>query len=227
FYAGLNFEPSIIDMATAADSEAPKIALHDEAVQQLIEVEEEGALEPDPHVWHDVENGLEMVALIRDNLVAVDPDNADMYTKNAEQLTAELQTLDAWIPEQSATIPEEQRRLVTTHDAMSYYAKAYGLTVEGTLLGVSTEEEPTAAKINEIATSIRDKSIPIIFAELTADDRILKTVADEAGVTISEQVLLADGLGAEGTPGESYTGMLVYNTCSIVDGLGGECAPAP
>ena len=227
FYAGLNFEPSIIDMATAADSEAPKIALHDEAVQQLIEVEEEGILEPDPHVWHDVENGLEMVALIRDNLVAVDPDNADMYTKNAEQLTAELQTLDAWIPEQIATIPEEQRRLVTTHDAMSYYAKAYGLPVEGTLLGVSTEEEPTAAKINEIATSIRDKSIPIIFAELTADDRILKTVADEAGVTISEQVLLADGLGAEGTPGESYTGMLVYNTCSIVDGLGGECAPAP
>ena len=58
FYAGLNFEPSIIDMATAADSEAPKIALHDEAVQQLIEVEEEGALEPDPHVWHDVENFL-------------------------------------------------------------------------------------------------------------------------------------------------------------------------
>ncbi|MGD1949944.1 MAG: metal ABC transporter solute-binding protein, Zn/Mn family [Leptolyngbyaceae cyanobacterium] len=227
FYAGLNFEPAIIDMATASDSEAPKIALHDEAVQQIIEVEEEGEVEPDPHVWHDVENGLEMVALIRDNFVAIDPDNADMYTQNAEQLTAELQTLDAWIPEQIATIPEEQRRLITTHDAMSYYAQAYGLTVEGTLLGVSTEDEPTAAKINELATSIRDKAIPIIFAELTADDRVLKTVADESGVVISEQVLLADGLGAEGTPGDSYTGMLVYNTCAIVDGLGGECAPAP
>ncbi|MDB9527224.1 zinc ABC transporter substrate-binding protein [Oscillatoria sp. CS-180] len=227
FYAGLNFEPAIIDMATASDSEAPKIALHDESVQELIEVEEEGELEPDPHVWHDVENGLEMVALIRDNLVAVDPDNADVYTENAEQLTAELEALDAWIPEQIATIPEEQRRLITTHDAMSYYAQAYGLTVEGTLLGVSTEDEPTAAKINELATSIRDKDIPIIFAELTADDRVLKTVADEAEVSISEQVLLADGLGAEGTPGESYTGMLIYNTCAIVDGLGGECASAP
>ncbi len=227
FYAGLNFEPAIIEMATASDSEAPKVALHDESVQQIIEVEEEGEIEPDPHVWHDVENGLEMVALIRDNLVAVDPDNADMYTKNAEQLTAELQALDTWIPEQIATIPEEQRRLITTHDAMSYYAKAYGLTVEGTLLGVSTEDEPTAAKINELATSIREKAIPIIFAELTADDRVLKTVADEAGVTISEQVLLSDGLGAEGTSGDTYTGMLVYNTCSIVDGLGGECAPAP
>ena len=69
--------------------------------------------------------------------------------------------------------------------------------------------------------------MPTLFAVLTADDRVLKTVADEAGVSISENVLLADGLGAEGTPGETYTGMLVYNTCSIVEGLGGECAPAP
>ena len=104
-YAGLNFEPAIIDMATASESEAPKVALHDEAVQQLIEVEEEGELEPDPHVWHDIENGLAMVALMRDNLVAVDPDNADVYTQNAEKLSGDLQALDTWIPEQIATIP--------------------------------------------------------------------------------------------------------------------------
>jgi ABC-type Zn uptake system ZnuABC Zn-binding protein ZnuA len=101
------------------------------------------------------------------------------------------------------------------------------LTVEGTLLGVSTEEEPTAAQINVLSKAIRDKALPTIFAELTADDRVLKTVADEAGVTISEQVLLADGLGPEGTPEGTYTGMLIYNTCAIVDGLGGKCAPAP
>ena len=227
FYAGLNFEPAIIGMATASDSEAPKIALHDEAVQQIIEVEEEGEVNPDPHVWHDVENGLAMVTLIVDNLVAIDPDNADVYTQNAEQLTAELQALDTWIPEQIATIPEPQRRLITTHDAMGYYAQAYGLTVEGTLLGMSTEEQPTATQVNVLSKSIRDKAIPTIFAELTADDRVLKTVADEAGVSISEKVLLADGLGPDDTPGESYTGMLVYNTCAIVDGLGGKCAPAP
>ncbi|MBX2862630.1 MAG: zinc ABC transporter substrate-binding protein [Leptolyngbyaceae cyanobacterium MAG.088] len=227
FYAGLNFEPAIIDMATASESEAPKIALHDEAVQQLIEVDEDGEVSPDPHIWHDIENGLEMVSLIRDNLVAVDPDNADAYTQNAEQLTDELQQLDAWIPEQIATIPESQRRLITTHDAMGYYAQAYGLTVEGTLLGMSTEEQPTATQVNILAKSIRDKAIPTIFAELTADDRVLKTVAGEAGVSISEQVLLADGLGPDDTPQASYTGMLIYNTCAIVDGLGGKCAPAP
>lgn len=227
FYAGLNFEPAIIEMAEAADSQAPKVALHDEAVQQLIEVDDQGEVTPDPHIWHDAENGIAMVELIRDNLVAVDSDNADAYTENAELLTAQLQAIDTWIPEQIATIPESQRRLVTTHDALGYFAQAYGLTVEGTLLGFSTEEEPTAAQVNDLATSIREKSIPIIFAELTADDRVLQTVADEAGVDISEQVLLADGLGPEDTPQGSYIGMLIYNTCAIVEGLGGECAPAP
>ena len=222
FYAGLNFEPSIIDMATASYSEAPKIALHDESVQELIEVEEEGALEPDPHVWHDVENGLAMVALIRDNLIAVDPDNAEMYTENAAQLTAELETLDTWIPEQIATIPEGQRRLITTQDAMSYYARAYGLVVEGTLLGLSTEGELTAAQVKALSDSIQAIGVPIVFAELTANDKVLQTVANEAGVYID--VLIADGIGEEGTPAGTYQGMLVYNTCTIVTGLGGTCS---
>ncbi|MEL7521230.1 MAG: zinc ABC transporter substrate-binding protein, partial [Cyanobacteria bacterium J06553_1] len=92
---------------------------------------------------------------------------------------------------------------------------------------LSTEEQPTAAQVGSLAKSIRDEALPTIFAELTADDRVLKTVADEAGVSISEKVLLADGLGPEDTPGGSYTGMLIYNTCAIVDGLGGKCASAP
>ena len=226
-YGGLNFEPSIIDMAKASESYAVKVALHDKAVQQLIEVEEDGEVSPDPHIWHDIENGIAMVTLIRDNLTDVDSENAELYTQNANDLIAELEALDVWIPEQIATIPESKRRLITTHDAMGYYAQAYDLTVEGTLLGMSTEEQPTAAQVESLATSIREKEIPTIFAELTADDRVLKTVADEAGVTISETVLLADGLGPEDSPQGTYTGMLVYNTCTIVEGLGGECAPAP
>ena len=110
--------------------------------------------------------------------------------------------------------------------AMSVDGEKYVCVYEY-MLGVSTEEEPTATQVKDLSTAIREKSIPTIFAELTADDRVLKTVADEAGVTISEKVLLADGLGEAGTPEGTYTGMLVYNTCAIVEGLGGECAPEP
>ncbi|MEL4894409.1 metal ABC transporter solute-binding protein, Zn/Mn family [Crocosphaera sp. Alani8] len=224
FYGGMNFEPTIIEMAEATTTPAPKVAVHDEAIEDVIEVEEEGAVEPDPHVWHDVENGTRMVKLIEQTLIEIDPDNADTYTSNAEAITSKLEQLDAWIPEQIATIPENQRRLITTHDAMSYYARAYGLTVEGTLLGISTEETPTAAKVKSLSEGIKTIGVPVVFAELTANDKVLETVANEAGVKISEDVLIADGIGEKGTPAGTYQGMLVYNTCTIVTGLGGNCS---
>ncbi|MEM9216655.1 MAG: zinc ABC transporter substrate-binding protein [Cyanobacteria bacterium P01_F01_bin.150] len=224
FYAGLNFEPSIIQMAEATTTPAPKVAVHDKAVQNIIEVEEEGEVEPDPHIWHDIENGIRMVELIEQTLTEIDPNNADTYASNADTLTSELERLDTWIPEQIATIPDNQRRLITTHDAMSYYARAYGLVVEGTLLGISTEEEPTAAQVKSLTEGIQSIGVPMVFAELTSNDKVLRTVANEADVDISKDVLIADGIGERGTPAGSYQGMLVYNTCTIVTGLGGTCS---
>lgn len=51
-----------------------------------------------------------------------------------ESYNARLDRLDGWIEQQIALIPADKHKLVITHDAMSYYARAYGLTVEGTLL---------------------------------------------------------------------------------------------
>lgn len=224
FYAGLNFEPSIIQMVEATTTPAPKVAVHEAAVQNLIEVDAEGEVEPDPHIWHDIENGIRMVEQIEQTLTTIDPANADTYASNADALTSELERLDAWIPEQIATIPETQRHLITTHDAMNYYARAYGLTVAGTLLGISTEEEPTAAQVKSLTERIQAMGVPMVFAELTSNDKVLRTVANEAGVDIATDVLIADGIGEQGSPAGHYQGMLVYNTCTIVTGLGGTCS---
>ncbi len=223
FYGGYNFEPSIIEMAEATDTPTPKVALHEEAVPAPIFVEEDGESEPDPHVWHDVENGIAMTEVIAATLSEVDPDNAELYSSNAEALAAELQVLDQWIQTQIDTIPEDQRQLVTTHDATNYYAEAYGLTVAGTLLGVSTEDEPSASTLRKLVSAVEKANVPVLFAELTANDQVLGTVSRESGVPISENVLIADGLGPIESPEGTYQGMLRYNTCTIAEGLGGEC----
>ncbi len=225
FYGGIHFEPSIIDMVEASKSSAPKIALHELAVpaEKRLSLEEDGKKEEDPHVWHDVKNGIRMVQLIEENLGKIDPANAAFYAQNADALEEKLKKLDAWVPQQILTIPANQRRLVTTHDALGYYARAYGLKVEGTLLGVSTEEEPTAAKVNALSDGIKAAKVPTIFAELTANDKVLKTVAKEADVKISQEPIVADGLGEKGTPQATYLGMIESNTCIIAQGLGGKC----
>ncbi|MDG2990185.1 zinc ABC transporter substrate-binding protein [Candidatus Synechococcus calcipolaris G9] len=222
FYGGMDFEPSIIQMVAATQSAAPKIPIHEQAVTDFL-VDEVG--NPDPHIWHNAAHGIEMVGLIQATLSQQDPENAPQYQANAEALIQELNQIHTWMPAQIATIPDEQRRLVTTHDAFGYYAQAYGLTIEGTLLGFSTEQEPTAAQVRTLIQAIRDTGVPTVFTELTTNDRVLQNVAKEAGVKVSDQVLIADGIGPARTPAGSYQGMLIQNTCVIAEGLGGNCTP--
>ncbi len=217
FYGGLNFEPSIIKMVEATNSKGVKVPTFERANIKI--------LENDPHVWHDVKNGIKLLKLINEVLKQNKPDRAELYDQNLQKLTQELEQLDRWIKAQIDTIPPNKRRLVTTHDAFSYYSRAYGIKVEGTLLGFSTEEEPTANQVKTLIDRVKKSGIPTIFAELTSNDKVLRNIAKEAGVKIADRVLVADGIGKSGTPEGSYQGMLIYNTCTIVEGLGGKCSP--
>jgi manganese/iron transport system substrate-binding protein len=245
-YGGYDHEPSIIKLIESTTNSAPKIAVHERAVPQPLMGEEhehggehaqekkaeegdrqhaEGEKVPDSHVWHSAQNGVRMVETIRDELKKVSPSNAELYTGNAAKLTADLQKLDDWIKAQIATIPADKRKLITTHDALSYYADAYGLEVAGALQGVTTEEQPTAARIAELVSEIKTARVPAIFVETTINPKLMETVAREANVKISDKELYSDGLGTPGSGADTYGGMLKTNTCAIVSDLGGTCTP--
>ncbi|NCJ05920.1 zinc ABC transporter solute-binding protein [Synechococcales cyanobacterium C] len=179
-------------------------------------------LAPDPHVWHSAENGIQVVAVIRESLTQLVPEQSTFYEQNAQTLKAELAEIHDWIQAQIATIPANQRQLVTTHDALQYYGDAYGLTIEGALQGLSTEQSPTATRIRELVDAVQDAEVPTIFAEVTANPNVLQTIARDAGVQVSEQKLFADGLGEPGSGGDTYQTMLLTNTETIVRGLGGQ-----
>ncbi|MEM8503801.1 MAG: zinc ABC transporter substrate-binding protein [Cyanobacteria bacterium P01_D01_bin.1] len=182
--------------------------------------------EPDPHVWHDAENGIAMARVIQTQLSEAFPANADLYQTNAEGLIAQLTQLDTWIQQQIETVPESQRVLVTTHDAMSYYGEAYGIRIEAALESLSTEARPSAADLRELIDIVEDSNIPTIFIETTSNPGLIEAVSRETDIAISEEPLYADSLGEAGTPAATYTGMLMTNTCTIVSGLGGRCNEA-
>ena len=197
---------------------------HDEHEEHEEHGDEEG--EPDPHVWHDAENGVAMVRVIQTQLSEAFPGNADLYETNAEALIAQLTDLDAWIQQQIDTVPESQRVLVTSHDALGYYADAYGIRIEAALESFSTEARPSAADLRELIDVVEDSSIPTVFIETTSNPGLIEAVSRETDIGISENPLYADSLGEAGTPAATYTGMLMTNTCTIVSGLGGRCDEA-
>jgi len=222
-YNGYNLEPGLIKMINAVGVKARKVAVGE--VVQPLQLEQYGETVPDPHVWGNVKNVMLIVNAMRDTLIELSPEDREEFTQNAAQLTGELEKLDTWITQQIQTIPVSKRKLITTHDAFQYYANAYGLEVSGTLIGISTEEQPSAKTLQQLVQAVKDTGVPAIFAETTINPQLIKTVAAEAGVKLSPQKLYSDSIGAPGSEGDSYVNMMVANTRAIVEALGGNYQP--
>jgi manganese/iron transport system substrate-binding protein len=222
-YNGYDLEPGLINLMNAAGKQARRVAVG-EAVEPL-QLEEDGETVPDPHVWGSAENAIAMVNLIRDELIKLSPTEAEIFTQRAAKLTSELQQLHNWINQQIQTIPPAQRQLVTTHDAFQYYAEAYGIAIAGTLIGISTEEQPSAQTVTRLVEAIRKTNVPAIFAETTVNPALITTVAQEAGVKLAPRELYSDSIGEQGSEADSYIKMMVANTRTIVEALGGQYTP--
>ncbi len=221
-YGGYNFEPGLIKLIKATSNPAPKVAVDEVAVPKPQQFEDDGKTVTDPHVWHNAQNGIAIAQTISQELGKLAPSNAAIYTSNTQKLTNEISQIDTWIKSEIATIPPKQRKLVTTHDAFGYYSKAYGIPIEGALGGISTDEAPTPARVGALSKDIKKEGVPTIFAETTINPKLIQAVAKEAKVKVSDRELFADGLGEKGTEGDTYQGMLIANTRTIVEGLGGK-----
>lgn len=222
-YNGYNLEPGLIRIIQATGLQSKKLAVA-EKVQPLY-TEKEGKKYPDPHVWGNAQNGIVMINTIRDALIELSPADRPKFTANALQLTEELTKVDQWIKSQINTIPPEQRKLVTTHDAFQYYSTAYGLEMLGTLIGISTEEQPSAQTVKNLAKQIRETKVPAIFAETTINPQLITTVSEETGVKLAPTKLYSDSVGIPGSEADSYSKMLIFNTKAIVEALGGKYTP--
>lgn len=229
-YGGYGLEPSLTRLVKATSNSAPKVAVFEQAVKTPLHGAHEhtGATDTqdlDPHVWHDAKNGIQIVQVIEQQLETLSRQNATRYQKNAQTIIAQLTQIDRWIRSQIATIPPNARKLVTTHDALNYYAAAYGIPIEGALQGLSTEEQATPTQMKQLVDEVKSSKVPTIFVEKTSNPKLIEAVAQEAGVKISDQSLFADGLGAAGSGAETYEAMLLKNTAAIVTGLGGKLTP--
>jgi zinc/manganese transport system substrate-binding protein len=190
---------------------------HDDHDDEDEEAHEEAAGH-DPHVWLSVANARRMVENVRDALVRADAANADFYRENATRYLARLEELDRTIRAEVASVPQACRKLVSNHDVLGYYAEAYGFEFVGAVIpSVASDAQPSAADIAAIVRRIREENVPAIFAESSANPRLVEQVAREAGIKVVDD-LLGDSLAASG-PGSTYIGMMEQNTRKIVEAL--------
>ncbi|MDP9228591.1 MAG: metal ABC transporter substrate-binding protein [Actinomycetota bacterium] len=177
------------------------------------EPDEEGGL--DPHVWMDPTRVAAAVPALADALAQADPEHAAGYRARAARYAAELAALDIEVSGALEVIPPQDRKLVTSHDALGYFASRYGFAVLATPFpATGPEAEASVQTIQAVEDAIRGSGVPTVFAQETDDPEVLRQIAEETGVEIEE------GLPIE-APGDAgtYVGMLRRDAELLAEGL--------
>ncbi|MBT5856163.1 zinc ABC transporter solute-binding protein [bacterium] len=180
---------------------------------------------PDPHIWFDLTLWRQIIPVIRDTYIKVDPKNKVSYTKNAADYLKQLNALHQETIEIVKQVPKSQRVVVTAHDAFSYFGRQYGFEVVG-LQGISTESEAGTQDVQRVAELIATRKIPAIFVESSIPVRHIKAVqravqARGWNVAIGGE-LFSDAMGSPDTKEGTFVGMIRHNVNVIVTALSGK-----
>lgn len=176
----------------------------------------------DPHFWMDLPLLLKSIDLSLPSLYQQFPDyQTDIqkrYTAYHEKLMAiHQENLNAF-----TQIPENQKKLITAHDAFSYFARAYGVEVHA-IQGVSTSVDYSIKEILDLRDLIITHEIPAIFMEHSVAPQSiekLKSACQEKDYEIKiGGTLYSDALGAENSPATSFISYLQYNSSTILNAL--------
>ncbi len=150
------------------------VKLHDEAAEVYPELTMEGGR--DPHIWLSPKRVIIMIQAIAREMSGLDPENKDIYEKNAEAYIQELKTLDEEI--KTALDGVKTRKFIVFHPAFAYLADDYDLQM------YALEEngrEATIDRLSEMTDLAKEEDIHVIFYQAEVDSRQSEAFAEEIG----------------------------------------------
>ncbi len=171
----------------------------------------------DPHLWVSPYTGHQIAQNIYDTLVEADPENAEYYTANWEQLDEALSSLDAMY--QTELAPAAGKTFFTTHSAYGYIADRYGLEQHG-VIGLSADEQPSTAQITAIVDAMEEENSYVIYVDPVYSIEYAETLQTELTSRTGEHVDILELYLMLGPLNDlDYVGQLEANLNNLKQGL--------
>jgi len=172
----------------------------------------------DPHYWLDFLNMIRATEYITKELIDLFPLHKELYTKNRDSYIEMLKNLDREYKEKLSSCKLDT--IVVNHNAFSYLSSRYGFHVEA-MSGLSAEAEPSAKRMASLIEYIKKYKLSTIFFESFASDKIIKSIAHEAKVTVDTLQPLGNITADEAKSNLSYEDIMRTNLDKISRAL--EC----
>ena len=226
FYSGLHLEGQLGEVLAALGERNVRVVALSDPVKKAgftiggFTLSEEYSNVDDPHFWFDPRNWQLSITHVAEELALLDPAGAEGYAGRAEDYNAQLDLLFDWAGEALAAVPVGQRVLVTSHDAFQYFGQAFGWEVRG-LQGLSTEDEAGVADVQSLVQFVIERDIPVLFIESSVPPNAIESVREGAraqghDIGLGLRELYSDAMGAPGSFGGTYIGMLAENVGTIL-----------
>lgn len=134
----------------------------------------------DPHIWLSPVMAQKMTEVILAEVQKIDPANASIYKKNADELIAKLQAEDVLYAKALSSCARKEA--IISHNAFGYLERQYGIALHP-IAGISTTDEPSAKLLSELKEEAKEG----VYGILTEENRVQRfaqMISKETGLAM-------------------------------------------
>lgn len=149
---------------------------------------------PDPHIWTDPLTMKQVSGALAEQI------NTDLgldVSAQEKDQQARLDGLNNEITTMVNGLPTSDRKLVTGHESLGYFAQRYGFKLIGAIIpSLNSQAEVSAADMAALKTAIQENQVKAIFSEIGTPTSITNAIGAETGVKVVDlatHILPSDG----------------------------------
>lgn len=168
----------------------------------------------DGHIWQNPKNAVKMLDNVLKALCEIDPDNAEYYTKNAEEYRNQILELDG---ELRNIVNQSERKEIAVGGefAYAYLVEEYGINFVSVYTNCGEGEDPSIAKVKSVIDYINKYNIPVVYYEELSEGTVAKMIAEE---TEAEPLVLYSIHNGD-TKKDTYVSLMSKNLENLKKGL--------
>ena len=190
--------------------------------------------QPDPHVWMDISLWAKTVPFIVDALSKKDPIHELKYKENGQILIENMLQADKEFKKLLQAIPSHKRYLVTSHDAFTYFTRAYLAEKNepqeiwrfrfAAPEGLAPEYQISTTDIQTLINHLFIYNINVIFPESNVNRDSIRKIVQAArckglSIRIADNYLYADAMGGPNSNAQTYLNMMKHNVNTLISNI--------
>jgi len=208
--SSFEFKSKVIDMSKSVKLLEPRDE-HDSHAHH-----DHGHSAVDPHYWLDIQNMITATKLMSVEFINLLPENTELYKINTQKYIGKLKSIDAKYKKLLSNCKKET--IIVNHNAFSYLSNNYGFNVEA-LSGLSPDAQPSAKNMVRLIEYVREHDVKTVFFESFVSDKAMKSIANEAKISVDVLQPLGNITAKEAAKNLSYEEIMLDNLEKISKAL--------